>query len=823
MKRGQIFELTLVLLIIVLACLLYVLTLTTPPEITGWTVKGGWNPDYMTIGSNDTLYEFKGNEVYTGVRDLVIKTKGNEIRAIGNDGNQLWTLEIPPEWSVLNRWELPGTTPEGSGYSLWSYPMFDESEGSLYIFAFKRLTREDIDPIRYEAESELNISYNNTTYVYTRPANQYISKPCKIMKISPDGSVAWEYPFNMSLCKWNIGGLTDPGYVSFDHPVKITEQSDRIYVFHDYTEDVLDKDGRLLFSIRNISDPAVVDNSGHIYAVHGESLRAYSGQNISADGRIPEGVYVDGYLTKMASDPDFLIPTSIVEAYDYDGKLLWSTDIGYPAARQLIKYDVWSRYYTLPLYANDTLYVPIYNGVAAVDRDGNLKWITRPLNGRYVLYDVMPIDSKGNVYLRRAISSDSGASFLQLTYLVVVGPDGRTSSDAWPFYQYDPVIGEPEAPLVLSGNDGIVYTTGAIKSAEMNMIESKAFDQIVLTRRYPADTITAYDVKNRKALWHFTIPKSDVNTVTINRNNAATILRYVPGEIGELNGSNYVYGDGTFKTEAYPLKPMSTNIIRVLPGENVVYIDYYYCIVETHLIVNLSRCVYAKGLYTVDNNGNLLCKQQIDGFVTGTAVNNSTIYYRTSDGTMGKGTVNVMAGIAIAALVYLVLRFLVLGTVSRAKSRLDKNENRNQVLDYIIAHPGSTTYEIVRGLKMNLGTIRYHLLVLSLNHKVVVHQDGGKYIRYFKNSGSFTQEERSLLSLMRREPVRRTLKALAQKPGISGAELSKELGISDTAAYKNVNLLVEKGIVSKETRGDRGYVYSVIDEYRPFIVGVTEQ
>ncbi len=825
MKRGRLFELSLILLLLLLlACLLYVIMTSAAPkaEVSGWSIKDTWSPNYITIGSNDTLYEFKANQVYGKTKDPGRASKGmEEIRAIGNNGSQLWSLEISTEWSVLNQYNLPGHSPEGYGYSLYDYPVMAESDGSLYLFAFKRLTWEDINALTVEKESELNISYNNTSWVYTRPADQYIRQPSKVMKISPEGRVTWEYTFNVTMPKWDIGGLCEPEYFIFDRPVKIDERSGHIYVFHDFTEDVLDQDGRLLFSIGNISDPAVIDSIGHMYAIKGTILEATADSIVAANGQPLKGEADDWYTTIVASDPEFLLPTGVVEAYDSEGKLLWSTDIGHPAVRQLFKYDVWSQYYTLPLCANDTLYVPIRNGVATLSKDGKLKWSYLETTGEYVLYEIMPLDSKGNTYLRKAYPAGTDCAFLMRSNLTVIGPDGRADRNPWPFFQDDPVIGKPDAPRVIGGYDGIIYATGALESTGLSMIDSKVFDQIYATKRFPADTITAYDVKSHTALWRFTIPESDVHTLTLDRNNLATNIQYTSGQMGVFNGSHYIIGD--IKTEAYPLKPYSSNTIRVLPGENGVYINYYYSAAEIPLISNLSRCVYANGLYSLDNRGRLLWEQQIDGFVTDVLVNNSTMYYRTSDGTIGKGTVNVMAGIAILAMIAIVLRFLAVGAVSRAKSRLDKNENRNQVLDYIIAHPGSTTYEIVRGLKMNLGTIRYHLLVLSLNHKIVAHQDGSKYVRYFKNSGSFTQEERSLLSLMRREPVRRTLKVLAQKPGISGAELSKELGISDTAAYKNVNMLVEKGIVSRETRGDRGYIYSVIDEYRPFIAGGTER
>ncbi|WP_048198527.1 winged helix-turn-helix transcriptional regulator [Methanocella arvoryzae] len=804
MKRGHIFELSLVLAIFVLACLLYVLTVPPEPVVIGWSNNTGWSPDYMTVGSNDTLYEFKGNE----------------IRAISSDGNFLWSLDVPSEWSVLNNYNLPGNTPEGYGYFLNSYPVMAESDGSLYLFAFKRLTWQEINS-EYGNTTTLTIVYDNTTNIFSVPADHYLSQPGKVLKISSEGRVEWEYQFNMTLSKNRICGLSDPRYYYFEHPVKITERAGKIYFFHDNTEDVLDPDGRLLFSIRNLSSPGVIDNTGRIYAVQGTRLEVVDNAVVAANGQPLEAENEDWYAWKFASDPASLLPTGTLQAWDAEGKFLWSTDIGEPAICPVFRYDVWEKYYSLPLYTNGTIYVPIDNGVTAVSPEGKVLWSYTEPAGEYLLYEVMPLDSKGNIYLRKAYPAKTNAAFLKLSCLTIVGPDGKASADRWPFYQSDPVDDLIEAPLVISGYDGIVYATGASKSFGLNLIESGVFNEIYATKSYPADTITAYDVKNGTALWHFTVPLADVHALTLNRENIPTIIEQNSWAIGELNGSSYVFGDRV--TERYTLKCFYLNNIAILRGTDTIYVNYYFSVSEAPYILNVSRCVYAKGLYALDDHGKLLWKQPIDGFVTGTAVNNSTIYYRTSDGTVGKGTVNIAAGMALAAIAYLILRFFMIGAVSRAKSQLDRNENRNQVLNYVTARPGSTANEICRGLGMNLGTIRYHLLILSLNHRIVSHPDGDKYVRYFKNSGTFTAEEQSLHSLMRREPVRRTLQILAEKPGISGSELSRELGVSDTAAYRHVNLLVEKGIVIKGAGVERGVGYTIKAEYVPFVTRTSEK
>ena len=72
----------------------------------------------------------------------------------------------------------------------------------------------------------------------------------------------------------------------------------------------------------------------------------------------------------------------------------------------------------------------------------------------------------------------------------------------------------------------------------------------------------------------------------------------------------------------------------------------------------------------------------------------------------------MVAGIAFAAIVYLFFRCFVLGTVTRARSRLDKNKNRKAVLQFIVDTPGATAVDVARAQKMEPGHIRYHLLIL---------------------------------------------------------------------------------------------------------------
>ena len=125
MESRYAFGAALALVVIVLLCLLYLLIAGTPRlAVNGWELPGNGSVDYMFIGSNDTLYAFRGND----------------IAAVRSDGSLAWSYTVPDSWSVLNNWSQAGST-------IPSRPVLAESGGSLYIVAVKHLTDQDRDAL----------------------------------------------------------------------------------------------------------------------------------------------------------------------------------------------------------------------------------------------------------------------------------------------------------------------------------------------------------------------------------------------------------------------------------------------------------------------------------------------------------------------------------------------------------------------------------------------------------------------------------------------------------------------------------------------------
>jgi predicted transcriptional regulator len=257
-----------------------------------------------------------------------------------------------------------------------------------------------------------------------------------------------------------------------------------------------------------------------------------------------------------------------------------------------------------------------------------------------------------------------------------------------------------------------------------------------------------------------------------------------------------------------------------MPGKNVTYLSLWTFNYEVPTFYDKAQAAYSGGIYALDKDGKLLWAKPTGARVTDMKEVNGTIYYGTDDGKLFATKINIAAGFALTAAFYLFIRFFMAGAVARARSRLDSNENRNVVLKFIADNPGSGLYDISKGLGMNMGTVRYHLLILSINRRIAFFKDG-KHIRYFTNPGSYRPDERSIISLMRRDAVRKTLGVLIKRPGLSNRELSRELNMLDSATARYMKELVERGIVENHSNGRTSY--AIKSEYREKIAFLLER
>jgi predicted transcriptional regulator len=115
-----------------------------------------------------------------------------------------------------------------------------------------------------------------------------------------------------------------------------------------------------------------------------------------------------------------------------------------------------------------------------------------------------------------------------------------------------------------------------------------------------------------------------------------------------------------------------------------------------------------------------------------------------------------------------------------------------------------------------MGTVRYHVFILEMNHKVKAFKEG-KFIRYFPNSNFYSHEEQLVIAMMRREPIREIIRTLSGYPGQTNSDLSRVLGQSESAVSEHMKMLCDRGIIIKEKSEDGRILFSVRDEVRATI------
>lgn len=154
--------------------------------------------------------------------------------------------------------------------------------------------------------------------------------------------------------------------------------------------------------------------------------------------------------------------------------------------------------------------------------------------------------------------------------------------------------------------------------------------------------------------------------------------------------------------------------------------------------------------------------------------------------------------------------------VSRARDQINENENRNAIKDFITNNPGATSNDISKSLGINAGTVRYHLMILEINHMVALYKDGAKRIRYFANNGAYSKDQMMVISLLKREPTSRLLGALTGNTGMSNAGITVVSGLSYSDVNRYLKELTAKGVVLKRAIGKEKYLYLInpaLEEY----------
>jgi DNA-binding MarR family transcriptional regulator len=760
------------LLALIVAAVILFIILTAGNATSDREIPGIGSPDYMLTGSDGTLYLFSGNN----------------ISAIGSDGSLKYRFELPDGWSICARWLVYNS--RNGGKSLTNGDLIaSEDNGTLYVY---------LKPGDWKSNDELSREWQENPELYENNSTGFYYDQGKVLAIDRDGKEFWTANLGSLMMKnWPNNPLSD-AYIS--------ARNGLAYIFHDYNETVICANGTVLWNVEDVSDPAAVDEIGNVYVM-----------NAVCPSTLDVIPVQDPYHPDYSWD--YRIPGSVVESYYPNGSLSWRQYTIDWTSRQ-------SGSGTLPLYNNGIVYVPSDKSVTAISANGSKLWVKLfnkadypftpsdvanasffgPVHvqpsmlegGAFRIYERMPFDAQGNLFMQYPLDGLSGVTFY--SYMIVVAPDGRElSSEKVRIWDYQ-IVG-----------DGIAYKSEA--APVWQAIGDSQLDNLQPRILY------AYDLVTGQLLWNYTMPVDRRITLTINASNNNSLIPQTEQMMLD-NLANFSRNNNVSQDISGGVRGMET--FRIYPKNDMVYIEFKLSHYEYPIVFDKSKYVYTGGLYALSTNGTLLWYVPMAPNTETLSASNSTIIYNTWDGKIYSKALGAIAGgVALVSGAYLAFYFFA-GTVTRARSRLDKNGNRTGVFRYIAENPGSTLYEIARGTGINRGTVRYHLFILGTNHRIVAHEAGEKFVRYFTNAGSYGDRERTIISLLRRDVTGKVLRIIAEQPGIGSVDIARELGVHESVAHRSIKELLDKGILTREAVG-RGYAYMLTDEDQALVIRSVEK
>jgi predicted transcriptional regulator len=635
--------------------------------------------------------------------------------------------------------------------------------------------------------------------MYVGPNNLlYVVSGDQVDAVSPGGSILWQVQFPASLGADNDTWAGENAAFG-SNMIYILATPNHMFTIVGPVLMAISDSGSLLWYKQLNQDPLldyptsanIATGDGQLYLQTRNIVAVYNtdGKLLWHLSNVNAGCSVDekGDVYTMPGDGVF----TSVNAYSPDGGLKWEYSLGNDSFSQDYSGGAEITYY------NNTVYAALGHALLALDENGSLLW-KKTFNGTYVYMNMVG----DKWYVQNEIFNGGNGSF----YIYVVDQDGNETGPSIPY-----------SDIIVAANNTII--SGILIQNPGNI----SLSDLDTYRIYASDILSGNET------WNYTISPVKLFNTTLDESNVTSVMsEYVMpggnyGDAWDAIQTNMLTPQVWYQENSLPygyedVKNFSESSIT--PWSGGVYVSYWAYNYQYPFFFNQSKCVYGGGLYALSNNGTLLWEKSIDSMVMAIAANNSTVYYSTENGNLSATQFNIAIGFALATIVYLFLRFFCVGAVARAKANLNKNEKRNQIYDFIVKNPGLTIYEISRGTNINMGTARYHVFILRMNHKITSCKTDGKYVRYFTNSNSYSSEEQLVLSIMRRGAIGKVLGLMLEKPGMSNAEMAKELNLQESAVCRCIKELSDKGIISRD---DQGNVCSINKTHREHIISAIER
>ena len=128
------------------------------------------------------------------------------------------------------------------------------------------------------------------------------------------------------------------------------------------------------------------------------------------------------------------------------------------------------------------------------------------------------------------------------------------------------------------------------------------------------------------------------------------------------------------------------------------------------------------------------------------------------------------------------------------------NQNRQKIYETITANPGVKFNALERLTSIKEGTLKYHLLVLSMKRKIISFGRASS-VRYFENNGRYNELEKKVFLHLQNPTTRRILEILASSPEVSRKEIAEIVGIAGPSISWHTGRLSGDGIITTRKNG----------------------
>ena len=130
---------------------------------------------------------------------------------------------------------------------------------------------------------------------------------------------------------------------------------------------------------------------------------------------------------------------------------------------------------------------------------------------------------------------------------------------------------------------------------------------------------------------------------------------------------------------------------------------------------------------------------------------------------------------------------------------------RRKIYEEIVMNPGLHFRELQRRLRIPVGVLQYHLMILE-KEEIIISKMDGKYRRYFANT-TMNIEERKIMGVLRDSISREIVIFLIENGKSRHSDIATHLKLSPSTLSYHIAKLLNHEIIVKEVSGREVYYY----------------